>query len=171
MPIASPFTTRLAGVVLMWAGLGSIGCASTARYRGLIDATDPSHVRLLAPSGGSLRLSTGEDADLFADLGGCSMIVEGPRRAGRVVVKSWVVTDAGDGSAPYIGTLQREGMRWFVDDRQTGARMYFSEGSLGELTQHKGRTVLVAGYVMGPNTVNVVTWRLLGPPTVPEPLR
>ena len=117
-----------------------------------------------------MRLSTGEDAHLFADLGGCSVIVEGPRRAGKVVVKEWVVTDAGDGSAPYIGTLQREGMRWFVDDRQTGARIYFSEGSLGELSQHRGRTILVAGYVMGPNTVNVVTWRLLGPapPSTPH---
>ena len=147
------------------------GCASSARYRGLIDATDPKNPRLLAPSGQSVRLATGEDAPLFADLGGCSMVVEGPLRVGRVVVKNWVVTDAGDGSAPYIGVLQREGMRWFIDDRQTGARMYLSEASLDKLMQHKGRTVLVAGYVMGPNTVNVVTWRLLGPQPPREPIR
>ena len=147
------------------------GCASTTRYRGLVDATNPNHIRLLASSGASVRLSTGPDAPLFGDLGGCSMVVEGPLRVGRVVVKNWVVTDAGDGSAPYIGVLQREGMRWFIDDRQTGARMYMSEASLGELRQHKDRTVLIAGYVMGPNTVNVVTWRLLGPPTDRSPIQ
>jgi hypothetical protein len=90
-------------------------------------------------------------------------MVEGPRRLRTVAVRQWVVTDAGDGSAPFIGTLTREGMRWFVDDMQTGVRVYLDEASLGDLRQHVGRTVLVAGYVSGPHKVNVVRWRLLGP--------
>lgn len=140
----------------------SSGCAAKAQYRGLVDAAG-SRVQLVEASGRSWMLSTGEDAPLFADLGGCRMTVEGPRRGRTVVVRAWAVTDAGDGSAPYIGTLVREGLRWSVQDRQTGATLFLEEGSLGDLQDHIGRTVLIAGYVTGTNTVNVVRWRLLGP--------
>jgi hypothetical protein len=108
-------------------------------------------------------MATGEDAALFSDLGGCRVMVEGPRRVRTLIVRDWVVTDAGDGSAPYVGLLRREGLRWFVEDRQTGATFFLEEASLGELRDHMGRTVLITGYVTGPNTVNVVRWRLLGP--------
>jgi len=140
----------------------SSGCVAKARYMGLVDAGGGT-VKLVESSGQSYRLSTGDDAVLFADLGGCSVMVEGPRRGRTVLVKDWVVTDAGDGSAPYVGKLVREGMRWYVTDRQTGATFFLEEGSLGDLGQHAGRTVLVTGYVTGPNTVNVVRWRVLGP--------
>jgi hypothetical protein len=152
---------RYAAVVLV-AAVGS-GCATTARYRGLVDASDERGVRLVESSGQTWKLATGEDAPLFADLGGCRVMVEGPRRGRSLLVRDWVVTDAGDGSAPYIGTLNRVGLRWSVEDRQTGATFFLEEESLGDLSAYVGRTVLVAGYVTGPNRVNVVRWRVLGP--------
>ena len=147
---------------LTWAGTLS-GCVASARYNGLVDATSGERISLVETSGRTWALATGEDATLFDDLSGCSVTVEGPRRGRTIVVREWVVTDAGDGSAPYIGTLQREGLRWFVHDRQTGGTVFLSEASLGGLEAHAGETVLVAGYVIGPNLVNVVRWRVLSP--------
>ncbi len=165
MPITlSPQIRRRPGprvwLVCAWM---SVGCTASTRYIGLVDANAPGTVRLVETSGQTYKLATGEDTPLFEDLGGCSVMVEGPRRGRTVAVRQWVVTDAGDGSAPYIGTLTREGMRWSVKDRQTGATIFLEEASLGDLRDHAGRTVLVAGYVSGPHTVNVVRWRLLGP--------
>lgn len=145
-----------------------VGCTASTRYIGLVDSTNPHAPQLVETSGRTYRLAVGEDAPLFAGFGGCSVLVEGPRRMRTVLVRDWAVTDAGDGSAPFIGRLTREGMRWFVDDVQTGGRVYLDEVSLGDLRLHAGRTVLVAGYVSGPNTINVVRWRLLGHPNSTE---
>ncbi len=137
------------------------GCVGPARYVGLIDVSDGNRVQLIDSQGHAVRLATGESADLFAHLGGCGAWVDGPRRGRTVVVRQWVVTDAGDGSAPYIGVLEHTGMRWSILDRQTGATLFLVEESLGGLDKFEGRPVLVAGYVIGPNTINVVTWRSL----------
>lgn len=151
--------------VPLWCMMAAlVGCTASTRYIGLVDSTNPRAPQLVESSGRTYRLAVGEDAPLFAGFGGCSVLVEGPRRMRTVLVRDWAVTDAGDGSAPFIGRLTREGMRWFVDDVQTGGRVYLDEVSLGELRLHAGRTVLVAGYVSGPNTINVVRWRLLGEP-------
>lgn len=155
---------RRSGLLMLAAlGCAATGCVASTRYNGLVDATSGQKISLVESNGQTWALAAGEDAVLFDDLSGCSVTVEGPRRGRTIVVRDWVVTDAGDGSAPYIGVLQREGLRWFVRDRQTGALMFLSEPSLGGLQAHAGETVLVAGYVIGPNMVNVVRWRVLEP--------
>lgn len=150
------------GAALVLLGLTSSGCLAPARYAGLVEAPAGSTgVLLHTPTGAVHPLRLGEDAALFSDLGGCGVVVEGPRLGRTVRVTSWTVTDAGDGSAPYIGVLDRQGMKWFVDDRQSGSLIELEAASLGGLEQHAGEVVLVAGYVAGPNRVNVVTWRVL----------
>ncbi len=155
--------STLSRLLWTWTLCTLVGCTASSRYIGLVDASNPRAVQLVESSGRTYRLAVGDDAALFEGFGGCSVLVEGPRRLRTVLVRDWAVTDAGDGSAPFIGVLTREGVRWFVDDVQTGGRVYLDEASLGELRLHVGRTVLFAGYVSGPNTVNVVRWRLLGP--------
>ena len=136
------------------------GCALTARHSGLLEV-DGSHLRLHEPTGGTRILMPGSDDPELVHLGGCTLEVEGATFLRRMTVRRWRVTDAGDGSQPFIGQLNRPGAQYMLEDWSTGTVLYLDPSSLGGLADHVGDTVLVVGFVSGAQQVTVVSWRSL----------
>ncbi len=136
------------------------GCALTARHSGLLEV-DGSHLRLHGPTGSTRTLMPGSDDPELVHLGGCTVEIEGATFLRRMTVRRWRVTDAGDGSQPFIGQLTRPGVQYMLEDWNTGTVLYLDPDSLGTLPQHVGDTVLVVGFVSGAQQVTVVSWRSL----------
>jgi hypothetical protein len=143
-----------------------VGCAPAA-HRGLARVGDRGQVTLLRPEGGTLRLSYDPAAAPLHQLAGCVLEVDGVRIGRRVRVQDWSVLDAGEGSAPFVGVLRREGMKWLLDDRNSGSTFALVPESMGRLTEQRGQLVLVVGFVVGPHAVSVVRWAPLTGPSAP----
>mgnify|MGYP005742983229 CR=1 FL=1 len=136
------------------------GCSMSTRHTGLLEA-GPDRLRLHQPSGKTLTLMPGTDDPELAHLGGCTLEVEGARFMRRMTVRRWRVTDAGDGSQPFIGQLSRPGAQYFLEDWNTGSTIILNPDSVGMLADHVGETVLIVGFVSGAQEVSVVSWRSL----------
>lgn len=137
-----------------------MGCALSAHRAGLVEVRD-GQATLMESTGRRWELDPrGEGATLLF-LDGCIVEVGGPRLGRRQIVREWEVRDAGDGTQPYVGQLRRYGMQWMLDDRTTGMPLVLDETSVGELAAHTGELVLVQGYVVGAQTLRVVSWRAL----------
>lgn len=145
------------------------GCGPKTVLTGVIDAPagrdgapDPRHTALVQPDGQRHRLALSGDSLWLADLGGCSVQLEAQQVGLRLRVARWLVTDAGDGSQPYIGILERTGLTHQLRDRQTGAAFVLVEDSVPpELQRHAGQPVLVVGFIAGPNRLRVMSWHAL----------
>ncbi|MFT5683880.1 MAG: hypothetical protein ACI8RZ_004812 [Myxococcota bacterium] len=136
------------------------GCALNARHSGLLEV-DGSQLRLHEPFGSTRVLIPGTDDPELFYLGGCGVEIEGATFLRRMTVRRWRVTDAGDGSQPFIGSLSRPGAQYLLEDWNTGTTLYLDPDSLGTLAEHVGDTVLVVGFVSGAQQVTVVSWRSL----------
>ena len=136
------------------------GCALTTRQAGLLEV-DSQRLLLHQPSGKTVALVPGADDPELHHLGGCTIEVEGTRIMGRLTVRKWRVTDAGDGSQPFIGQLTRPGSQYFLQDWNTGTTLILNPESIGLLSDHVGDTVLIVGFVSGAQEVSVVSWRSL----------
>ena len=137
-----------------------LGCALSTRRAGLLEVDD-QHLRLHESSGQTLVLHPGADDPELHRLGGCSIEVEGARFIRRMTVRRWRVTDAGDGSQPFIGQLKRPGSQYLLEDWNTGTTLVLDGASVGALSEHVGETVLIVGFVSGTQQVSVVSWRSL----------
>ena len=147
-------------VVLLWVPW-SLGCAISASHSGLIQ-TDDDHIRLIREDGRSLQLMSTQTNVDAKHLEGCTLTFTGHRVGGRVWLGAdWRVLDAGDGSMPFVGTLQRDGLQWRLRDRNSGSVFYLDPDSLGGLEQHADQMVLIVGYILGAHRVNVVRWKAL----------
>ncbi len=140
-----------------------LACALHTRPVGLVER-DGRRLLLARADAPALRLSLTEGARPVDHLDGCTVELEGTRIGRRLVVRDWRVLDAGDGSAPYVGRLERRGLRWFLEDRDSGMDVLLAgpaaEAGSG-LTAHAGELVMVVGFVEGPQQVRVVAWRPL----------
>ena len=136
------------------------GCALHGPHTGIL-RQGQAGVVLDTPEGRTRRLLLDEDQHALRSLTGCTVRLEGARLGPLVVVRDWRVTDAGDGSEPYVGLLRGAGTRLLLDDRNSGAPVYLSADAPPELRGAIGRLVLVAGYVVGPQEVHVVHFRIL----------
>ena len=116
---------------------------------------------LETPQGRMRRLVLDEDVRAVRSLAGCTVSLTGARFGPFVVVRDWRVTDAGDGSAPYVGPLRDAGARLLLEDRNSGMPVFLTPDAPDELRQAIGHLVLVAGYVVGPQEVRVVHFRVL----------
>ncbi len=161
---------RAASVLLMMASLGALtvggpaGCAAHTRVAGVVDASGGS-TRLIEPSGRAWRLiPTAPDDVWLRELGGCTVHVEATALGRRLRVGRWLVTDAGDGSQPYLGVLERTGHQLRLRDRQSGAVLVLEAPLDGPLAGLDGQPVLVAGFLVGPNRLQVVSHRALAAP-------
>jgi hypothetical protein len=145
---------------MLFASLLLAGCSFHTVRTGLLDV-DAAHISLMEQSGRTSKLvADGYGAELYY-LDGCGVEVGGPRLGKRMYVRQWKVTDAGDGSAPFVGPLRRIGARWAVEDWTSGSVILLTGGKLTGLAAHAGQTVLIVGFVVGPQEVKVVSWRAL----------
>ena len=73
-------------------------------------------------------------------------------------IDSWSVQDAGSGSAPFLGLLERQGIQWVIKDHNTKGLVILDD--LEELIEPiQGQVILVGGYVIGPQRIKVVSAR------------
>lgn len=146
----------------MTAWLLLAACTLHAQRAGLVQIEDEQTV-LVAPDGSTLRVVETAAGAPLRYLEGARVSVEGRLSGRRLAPSHFTVIDAGDGSAPFVGPLRRYGSNWLLDDRNSGTTIQLDEASLGGLTEHEGRLVLVMGYVVGAQRVNVVMWKVLEP--------
>jgi hypothetical protein len=93
--------------------------------------------------------------------------LEGRALGGRLRVTGWRITDAGGGSAPYVGVLQRLGIQWALVDQRTGHTMILHPESTQGMESVVGQLLLVEGFVVGSRELRVVRYKPLGPPVHP----
>lgn len=108
-----------------------------------------------------LALSLREDSEPLRYLGSCTVSVEGPRLLRRLWVRDWTVITGFDGSAPFVGTLRLDGERLLLDDRNSGASFLLHTDSAPGLEDYVGEMVLVTGFAVGPQLLQVMGWRAL----------
>jgi hypothetical protein len=147
----------------VWLPLLLLGCALNTTRAGLLQV-EGQKVLLVASEGGTLTVSTTGDNAPLRQLEGTRVSLTGRKVGRRLVPKDWKVTDAGDGSAPFVGRLRRYGSNWLIDDRNSGATILLDEASMGGLSAEEGHLVMVIGYVMGAQRVNVMLWKSLETP-------
>lgn len=155
--ISPLFTAVLAALLVA-------GCVST--HRGLVAVEDGAvaelqQVRLCTPEGRELALRSTEEMPVLRSLEGCTLEVSGPVMARSLVVRTWRVLDAGDGSAPYVGLLRQHGSNLVIDDRNSGMPLVLDPASAKRLAPHAGSMVMISGYVVGAQLLHVVTFRIL----------
>lgn len=138
----------------------ALGCALKAPHTGLLQA-DEGQLTLVENDGREFRVVAQEHAAPLHHLEGCTVRIEATRVGRRLVVQDWTVLDAGDGSAPFVGVLYRDGLQWKVRDRNSGVTVVLDPTTMGRLTQHEGDPVMIVGYVLGAHRVNVVAWKAL----------
>ncbi len=138
----------------------AISCSFNARRAGLLEKPGTT-IRLAATDGKHFRLILGESSRPLRSLEGCQVSVEGCRIGAWLVVKNWKVTDAGDGSEPYIGILRQHGSRLLLEDRNTGMPLLLDQASAAELEPFVGRMILVIGFIVGAQEVGVVAYRVI----------
>jgi hypothetical protein len=140
------------------------GCG--AHLRGLVQVEPPPPVgaptvRLRVPDGHTWRLRLTEEAWPLRSLDGCTVQVEGRRWLRSFVVASWQVLDAGDGSAPFVGEVHRIGVNLMIEDRNSGMALILDEQGAENLSALEGHVVMVRGYIVGPQALRVVGYRVL----------
>ena len=138
------------------------GCALRSQHAGLVQI-EQDQPRLIEQEGQTWRLKGGQDHAIIQRLEGCTIDIEARRLGKSLQITDWQVTDAGDGSAPYVGQLYRYGSHWMLADRNSGATLRLKEDTLGGLERHLNQVVLVVGYVVGSHELSVVWWRALEP--------
>lgn len=137
-----------------------LGCTLSAHKTGLITVEDAT-VSLMEQSGQRCVLRVDAHGQELQYLDGCMVEVMGPRLGRQVFVRQWKVTDAGDGSQPFLGELHRMGMRWVLNDWSTQTTVILAGDRLAGIEQFAGQPILVVGFVAGPQEVTVVSWRVL----------
>ncbi len=143
-----------------------LACAMNTYRSGLLDV-DGERLTLIEPTGRMLTLYPGSDDPELVYLSGCGVEIQGTQIGRRLTVRRWRVTDAGDGSQPFIGTLRRYGGQWVIDDWSTGTTLTINPDTLSGLESHDGQTVLIVGFVAGAHEVSVISWRSLTPGALP----
>lgn len=132
-----------------------------ATRTGLVLPPDEGRVYLAEPDGSRIALGLDGESAPLRHLHGVVVTVTGPRMGRRVLVRDWWVLDAGDGSNGYVGRLVVQGMRVFIEDRNSATLVVLDDQHSSELRPYAGKMVLLIGHVIGPNTVTPVVWRLL----------
>lgn len=156
--------SRLLFLALLATALALPGCA--ASLRGLVKVgvepgVGPPDVRLQTLEGRWWRLRLVEDGLALRALDGCTVQVEGRGIARSFLVSAWQVLDAGDGSAPFVGEVHRLGVNLLIDDKNSGMEIILDEAGFRDLALLEGRLVMLRGYIIGPQTLRVVSYRVL----------
>ena len=138
----------------------ALGCSAHRAHTGLI-LEDQERILLVASSGKAAPLRLAGDSTALKEALGCRVQLEGPKLFGQISVQKWKIVDSGYGSEPFVGELFFSGSAWRIRDRNSQTWVELVVESMGSLTQHEGDLVLVDGFVLGPNLVKVVSFRVL----------
>ena len=124
--------------------------------------TDSDAVYIGTSEGEIFRLYLGEDGVYFPMLIGCGAEVTGRRFAKAIWVDSWMITDAGDGSAPFLGVLKEKYGRLMLHDINTNTEieLVLTDTDVN-LWGHIHKPILVTGIVIGAHQLQVVSVKIL----------
>jgi hypothetical protein len=163
----------VSGIIFVW--LYSLGCSLHYNAKGLIFQAEPTpknveeSLSIGTLDGEVFRLHLGEDRAYFAHLLGCGAEMTGIRVAKHLWVDRWTITDAGDGSAPYLGILIEKYGRLMVHDinTDTEVELVLSHTNVN-LWAYVHQPVLITGIVVGPHRVQVMSVKVLSNEVEPE---
>ena len=133
-----------------------VGCLQSVNGV-LVDEEEKT--RLYRAEGPPLNLVLDDHSALLEHLHDCTVELDGLKLGRRYRVDDWRVLAAGDGSAPFIGVIRRDGDRLLLQDHNSGAT-YVLTGQ-DELGAFEGRPLMVIGFVTGPQVIQVMGWRVL----------
>lgn len=137
----------------------TISCITFVKDKGLLTVQEKNiYVRNI--NGARYHVHAGKDQQYMQYLSGCILTVEGFNFFHHLYVKKWSIQDAGAGSAPFFGMLQRQGMQWMIQDHNTNG-IIILENLQEHLVPHTDRIIMVGGYVVGPQRIHVVSARYL----------
>lgn len=136
------------------------GCGAPGPRSGLL-LSEHNQVLLVESTGRTSRLKLTGDAVALNEALGCRVEVSGSPLGRRFIVNRWKITDSGYGSEPFVGELLFTGSAWRIRDRNSQTLVELVVESMGKLREHEGDLVLVDGFVLGPNLVKVVSFRVL----------
>ena len=143
-----------------------LGCVAHLERTGLV-LQDEDRVHLVSTEGQETRLVLEGDARAIRSMGGCTVRLSGQRTTAGVRVDDWEVKDAGFGSQPFVGRLQRVGTDLYLKDRTTKTTLRLEANALRGLENAVGGIVLIEGVIVGGHVLKVVTWRgLLAPDAI-----
>lgn len=135
------------------------GCAFKEHDKGLLTVQERK-VSLTNIDGQRFSVFAGRDQQYLANLSGCIVSLYGARLFQNIFVHDWMVHDAGSGSAPFLGPIQREGIQWVIQDHNTKSMIYLE--NISEFLIPEGnRVVIVGGYIVGPQRLRVVSARYI----------
>ena len=133
--------------------VGLILLACAAKVQGVVGVQGP-RVQLTEPDGSSWNLVYSPEDIELRKLEECTLEVEGRRMGRRVTVEDWRVLASAQGSTPYVGVLRQHGSNLIVEDRNSGQVVILKgDAKLADLVGH---TVLISGFVVGPQVVQVM---------------
>ena len=107
------------------------------------------------------KLELNGEAEAIRNLLGCKVKVGGRMSLGTLKVEGYEVIDAGYGSRPHVGVIQRYGEGLRIHDVNSGALLELVGNKADSLWDFEGATVLVNGIVVGPHLVRVMSYRIL----------
>ena len=135
------------------------GCSMKEQGKGLLTVQERK-ITLTKLDGQEYNIVAGADSLYLINLSGCIVSITGARLFNSLFVSDWVVLDAGSGSAPFLGLLRREGMQWTIRDHNTKS-IIFLEGLENFVQAEEQRILIVGGYVIGPQRLQVVSARYI----------
>lgn len=145
-----------------------IACSLHYNAKGLIFQPEPipdlhtSNIYIGTSEGDVFRLRLGEDGLYFPKLLGCGAEVTGVRVGKQIWVDSWTVTDAGDGSAPFLGVLKEKYGRLMLHDINTDTEIELILTHIDtNVWDFVHQPLLVTGIVIGPHQVQVMSVKVL----------
>ena len=128
--------------------------ACLAHHKGIVNDVD-GRVTVTTPEGHTVRiLSPEHDLSAFE---GCILQVQGVGGNRWILAHEYEVLDAGDGSAPFMGIVERRGVQYFLNDERSGSLLRLHSDL--NLAQYEGTSIMVVGYIAGPHDLKVVSLR------------
>ena len=138
--------------------IAMFGCVLHYTSKGLL-FQDNTSLKMGTSEGVEYILHVGEDAPYFTGLVGCSSEITGTKIFRHIYVDSWQITDAGDGSAPYIGLLYEQYGSLMMQDINSGHPISLVDDD--RLWNLVGSIVLVTGIVVGREQIQVLGVQVL----------
>jgi hypothetical protein len=136
-------------IILLW------GCSLHYNVKGMLFQED-NRLQIANSVGVEYFLHAGDDAFYLNQLTGCGAKANGLRIGKHIWVDEWHITDAGDGSEPFLGTILRHGMKFILQDINTGHQIEILTDE--DLSSYEGRTILVTGIIVGPHQIRLMTF-------------
>lgn len=135
-----------------------IACSTHYNVKGLL-FQEKDKLYMGSFQGKTYRLHAGEDSAYLQYLEGCGATISGSRLGKHIWLSNWHITDAGDGSEPFIGTIVRQGLKLILRDINTKQELEILGADV--LYQEEGKAVLITGIVVGTHQIQLIEYRVL----------